>query len=153
MIKTKKISNTALLILSILITLFSIQRVHAQSKDSLLRIYNNQTIQPSGNFFIVGGNRLRLGELKPIFMSSITNDLFKKAKNQRTIAGITTVAAIASLITGAVLKKQDKNGAWAFTIAGIGLNIWSFHLRKKSTELLDRAIWQRNKEILFGTTP
>ena len=153
MIKTNKMSKQALLILSIFITMFSIQGVHAQSKDSLLRVYDNQTIQPSGNFFIVGGNRLRLGELKPIFMTSITKDLYKKAKNQRTIAGITTVVAIASLITGAVLKKQDKNGAWAFTIAGIGLNIWSFHLRKKSSELLDRAIWQRNKEILFGTTP
>ena len=146
-------SNSALLILCIFITMFSIQGVHAQSKDSLLRVYNNQIIQPSGNFFIVNGNRLRLGELKPILMPSITKDLYKKAKNQRTIAGITTVVAIASLITGAVLKKQDKNGAWAFTIAGIGLNIWSFHLRKKSSELLDRAIWQRNKEILFGTTP
>ncbi|MBC7422460.1 MAG: hypothetical protein H7334_03290 [Ferruginibacter sp.] len=86
-------------------------------------------------------------------MSSTTKDLYIKAKGLRNSAGITSVAAIASLITGAVLKKQNKSGSWAFFIAGIGLNIWSVHLRKHSSEILRRTIWQRNTEILFGAIP
>ena len=61
-----------------------------------------------------------------------------------------TVTAVAALITGAIVKKDNKGAAIALNIAGIGLNLSSFSFRKKSTELIDRAIWQRNKEILFG---
>lgn len=61
-----------------------------------------------------------------------------------------TVTAVGALITSAIIKKDNKGAALALNIAGIGLNLSSFGFRKKSTELIDRAIWQRNKEILFG---
>lgn len=135
------------------LTTFIISIANAQSKESLQRIYNNETIQASGTSFIIGSKQLKFGELKSSFSSGITRDLYKKASGQRILGGITTVAAIAALVTAAVIRKDQKGAAVAFTIGGIGLNLLSFRFRKHSTELLDRAIWQRNKEILFGTTP
>lgn len=123
---------------------------HAQNKDSLARVYNNETIQTYGRFFIKGSKRLTFGELKNEFSSGITKDLYKKAKGQRALGGLCTVTAVAALVTGAVLKKQDKNGALPFTILGVALNLGGFNFRNHSTQLLDRAIWQRNKEVLFG---
>ena len=61
-----------------------------------------------------------------------------------------TVTSIAALVTGAILKKNDTKGAWIFPVVGLGLNLGSLHFKKQSTELVDRAIWHRNKEILFG---
>lgn len=126
---------------------------HAQNNDSMARMYNNQTIQTSGRFFIKGGKRLTFGELKNEFNSGITKDLYKKAKGQRILGGLSTVTAIAALITGAVFKQQDKNGALPLTIIGVALNLGGFHFRNHSKQLLDRAIWQRNKEVLFGVIP
>ncbi|MEJ7586615.1 MAG: hypothetical protein WKI04_03525 [Ferruginibacter sp.] len=127
----------------------TISSIHAQNNESLLRVYNNETIQTSGNSFIIGGKQLTFRELKPSFTSGITKDLYKKARGQRFLGGVTTIVAIGALITSAVVRKDSKGGALALSIGGIGLNLWSFHLRKHSSELLDRAIWQRNKEILF----
>ena len=61
-----------------------------------------------------------------------------------------TVTAVAALVGGAIVKKNNNGAAIALNITAIGLNLGSFHFRKKSTELIDRAIWQRNKEVLFG---
>lgn len=57
---------------------------------------------------------------------------------------------MAALVSSDVIKKDHNGAAIAISIAGIGLNLSSFHFRKNSKELIDRAIWQRNKEILFG---
>jgi hypothetical protein len=60
------------------------------------------------------------------------------------------VTAVGSLVTGAIIKKNNNGAAIALSIVGIGLNLSSFSFRKKSTEIIDRAIWHRNKEVLFG---
>ena len=57
---------------------------------------------------------------------------------------------MAALVSSAIVKKNNNGAAIALSVAGIGLNLSSFHFRKNSKELIDRAIWQRNKEILFG---
>lgn len=133
-----------------LITICNLQSVHAQSRDSLLKIYNNETIQTSGSAFIQGGKRLTFGELKPLFTSPITIDLYKNARNQCFLGGASAVVAIGALVTAAFVKKDNKGAGWALSIGGIGLNLLGLHLKNRSTEVLDRAIWQRNKEVLFG---
>ena len=129
------------------------ENVNAQSRDSLLRTYNNETIHTFDRFFVKGSSKLKFGELKNEFTSPITKDLYKKAKCQRILGGIVTVTAVAALVTSAILKKNDNKGALPLTLVGIGFNIAAFRFRKHSTELIDRAIWQRNKEVLFGNNP
>ena len=123
---------------------------NAQTKDSLLRVYNNETIHSFGKVYVKGSNQLTFGDLKPEFNGSITKDLYKKSKGNLILGRLLTVSAVAALVTSAVIKKDNNGAAVALGIAGIGLNLSSFHFRKKSKELIDRAIWQRNKEILFG---
>ena len=137
----------------VLITSCFTVTLHAQSRDSLVRVYNNETIQTFGKFFIKGDKRLTFGELKTEFTPGIAKDLYKKAKGQRILGGICTVSAIAALVAGAVLKKNDKSGAVPLTLFGVALNLGGFHFRNRSKQYLDRAIWQRNKEVLFGAKP
>lgn len=124
--------------------------IQAQTKDSLLKVYNNETLQSFGNNYIKGSKQLKFGELKPEFKSFATKDLYKKSKGNLVLGRLLTVTALGSLVTAAIIKKDNKGAAAALSIAGIGLNLGSIHFRKKSSELIGRAIWQRNKEILFG---
>jgi len=123
---------------------------HAQTKDSLLRVYNNQTIHSFGKFFVKGSKQLKFGDLKPEFNAGLTKDLYKKSKGNLILGRLLTVTAVAALVSSAIVKKNNNGAAIALSVTGIGLNLSSFHFRKNSKELIDRAIWQRNKEILFG---
>ena len=123
---------------------------NAQTKDSLLRVYNNETIHSFGKVYVKGSKQLTFGDLKPEFNAGITKDLYKKSRGSLILGRLLTVTAVGALITSAIVKKDNNGAAIALSIAGIGLNLSSFHFRKKSKELIDRAIWQKNKEILFG---
>ena len=123
---------------------------HAQTKDSLLRVYNNETIHSFGKYFVKGSKQLKFGDLKPDFNAGITKDLYKKSKGNLILGRLLTVTAVGALVSSAVVKKNNNGAAIALSVAGIGLNLSSFHFRKNSKELIDRAIWQRNKEVLFG---
>ena len=122
----------------------------AQTRDSMLRVYNNETIHSFGKVYVKGSKQLKFGDLKPEFTAGITKDLYKKSKGNLIVGRLLTVTAVAALVAGAFIKKDNKNASIALTIVGIGLNLSSFSFRKKSKELIDQAIWQRNKEILFG---
>ena len=126
-------------------------QAYAQTKDSLLRIYNNETIHSFGSYYIKGSKQLNFRNLQPEFTSGITKDLYKKSKGNLMFGRFLSVTAVAALVTGAIIKKDNKAAAIALSITGIGLNLFSFSFRKKSKELVDQAIWHRNKEILFGT--
>ena len=123
---------------------------HAQTKDSLLRVYNNETIHSFGKYFVKGSKQLKFGDLKPDFNAGITKDLYKKSKGNLILGRLLTVTAVAALVSSAIVKKNNNGAAIALSVAGIGLNLSSFRFRKNSKELIDQAIWQRNKEILFG---
>ena len=126
---------------------------HAQTKDSLLRVYNNETIHTFGKVYVKGSKQLKFGDLKPEFTGGITKDLYKKSKENLILGRLISVAAVASLVSGAFIKKDNKGAGIALSIAGIGLNLFSLKFRKKSKEFIDQAIWYKNKEILFGAQP
>ena len=134
----------------LLLMWFITQNTRAQTRDSLMKVYDNETIHTFGKSYIKGSKQLKFRDLKPEFNSDITKDLYKKSNENLTWGRVFTVTSIAALVTGAIIKKNNNGAGIALNIAGIGLNLGSKHLHKKSTELIDRAIWQRNREILFG---
>lgn len=147
----KHVFKSVLPILLILLLNFCIrQTAGAQTKEELLKVYNNETIHTSGKSFVKGTKQLSFGELKPDFTSGITKDLYKKAKGDRILGGVFTVAAIGALVTGIIVKKNNNGLAGLLSGFAIGLNLGSIHFRNRSSEVLDRAIWHRNKEILFN---
>jgi hypothetical protein len=142
--------QSALSIIFILLLNFcNTQNARSQTKEELLKVYNNETIHTFGKYFIKGTKRLSFGELKPDFTSGITSDLYKKAKSDRILGGVFTVTAIGALVTGIIVKKNNTGLGALLSGFAIGLNLGSIHFRNRSSELLDRAIWHRNKEILF----
>jgi len=111
--------------------------------------------QPDYSYFwkilYKGSKQISFWDLKPEFNSGVTKDLYKKSKGNLILGNVLTVTAIGALVTGAIIKKNNNGAAIALSVVGIGLNLGSLQLRKKSSELIDQAIWYRNKEILFGT--
>ena len=138
---------------TVLLLLSCLSKTYAQSRDSLLRVYNNQTIHSFGKFYIKGSKQISFHNLKPEFTAGITQDLYNKSKNNLQLGRLITVTAIAALVSGAFIKKDNKDAGVALSIAGIGLNLFSLKFRKKSKEFIDQAIWYKNKEILFGAQP
>lgn len=126
--------------------------IHAQTstRDSLLRIYNTETIHSSGKFYVKGSKQLKFQDLKSELTSPLTKTLFKRSRGNLAAANLLTVTAIGALVTGAIIKKNNNGAGIALNIGAIVFNLGSIHFRKKSSEIIDRAIWQRNKEILFG---
>lgn len=122
----------------------------SQSRDSLLNVYNTQTIHTFGKYYIKGDKQLSFWNLKSEFQSGITKVLYKKSKGDLILSRFLTVTSVAALVSAAVVRKNNKAAAWAFSIGGIALNLGSLHFRKQSSELLERGLWQRNKEVLFG---
>ncbi len=125
-------------------------KVSAQSRDSLLTVYDTQTIHSFGSIYIKGSKRLTFRELSGQFEQGVTKDLYEKSRKSLALGRLLTVVSVAALVSSAILRKNQQTGGFALLAVGVGFNIGSLGLRKKSTELVDRALWQRNKEILFN---
>ena len=123
----------------------------AQKTDSLKYIYNNQTIYRYSGWFIKGSDRLTFRDLKAEFsMSELGLVSYNKAQKYKTIG---TVLRVASMLTvfGAALyvNGNNPNAVYAFIGGNIVLGIGSARYYQFSAQSLDRALWQRNKDLLF----
>ena len=122
----------------------------AQSRDSLLRVYDTRTIYGYGDKYIMGGQQLPFRKLKTEFGPGVTSDMYQEGRKDRAISRLLGVGAVVALVGSAVLRKNQQTGGIALLVAGVGLNLGSLRFGKKSTELVDRALWLRNKDVLFG---
>jgi hypothetical protein len=134
----------------LLLILCQFLKVNAQSNDSLLKVYNEKTIHSYGNSYIIGSKQLRFGQLKKEFTPGLAFDLYKKSRTNLRMTWLFSTVAVGSLVAAIAMKKDNRGASTAFSVLAIGLNLGAIHLRKKSSELVDQAIWHRNKEILFG---
>ena len=123
---------------------------YAPSRDSLLRVYDARTIYGYGDKYIMGGRQLPFRKLKTEFGPGVTSDLYQEGRKARAISRLLGVAAVAAQVGSAVLRKNQQTGGILLLVAGFGLNLSSLRFSKKSTELVDRALWLRNKDVLFG---
>ena len=120
------------------------------TREELLRVYDSATIHSIGRFYIKNNKRIRFGQLKSEFTSPITNAYYHNAKADRAWSAVLTVSAIGALATGILVRKNSTTFGNILSGAAIALNLGSLHFSKRSAELTDRAIWHRNREILFG---
>lgn len=125
----------------------------ASARDSLRQVYDAQTIYAYGSSYIKGGRQLPFRQLKAEFGPGAARDLYGQARHDRAVGRLLGVGAVAALVGSAVLRKNQQAGGIALLAVGLGLNFGSLRLGKKSTELVDRALWQRNKDVLFGPRP
>ncbi|TDN38881.1 hypothetical protein E4631_21545 [Hymenobacter sp. UV11] len=120
-------------------------------RDSLVRVYDTRTIYGYGDKYILGGRQLPFRQLKTQFSLGVTNDLYRQGRQDRVVSRLLGITSVAALVGGAVLSKNERAGSIALQVVGIGLNFGSLRFSKKSTELVDRALWLRNKDVLFGS--
>src|SRR4051794_28097540 len=104
----------------LLLACFITSNAYTQTRDSLLRVYNNETIHTFGRFFIKGDKQLKFRDLKPEFPSGVAKDLYKKSKGSLFLSKVFTYTSIAALVTGAIIKKNNNGAAITLNIAGIG---------------------------------
>lgn len=125
--------------------------MYAQQTDSLRYKYTNQTIYRYGGWFIKGTDRLTFQDLRGEFSSSELGLAgYDKARKYRTTSKVLryvsmlSVFAIAPFING-----NNRNAAYTFIGANLVLGYASGHYSNLSNQSLDRALWQRNKDVLF----
>jgi hypothetical protein len=124
-----------------------------QDLDSLRKTYNNKVIYRFGNFFMEGANRLTIADLEPAM--HINNDvfgLFQKSRKQKRLSIYLNIASFACL-AGNILRTGNGQFNTAPTylllIGQMGFGLAAGQNKMLATKTLDRAIWLRNREILF----
>lgn len=149
---TKQFVQYGLVTLTLLLGWYS-PTARAQSRDSLMRAYDTRTIYGYGDKYIMGGKQLPFRKLNTEFAPGVTSDLYRQGRQDRAVSRLLGVGAVAALVGSAVLRKNEQTGGILLLVAGVGLNLGSLRFSKKSTQLVDRALWLRNKDVLFGSRP
>ena len=123
-----------------------------QSRDSLLRLYNSQTISRFGTNFVKGGQRLYFRDLRDEFsfspMGLVGYELSKKSRTTATVLRVLSVAG--SIATLTLLSRENRTATYVAWGGQFALNLAGFYYQDRSNKLLDQALWQRNKDLLFG---
>ena len=125
----------------------------AQLADSMRFVYNNQTIYRYGSSFLKGNERLSFSDLEKEFsMSDLGIDSYTKAKRYRTTSMVFRIGSMLSgLAAVAVASNSTRNRNTVYVLLG-GQFAFAFggsRYSSLSQQNLDRAIWQRNKDVLF----
>jgi hypothetical protein len=132
--------------------LFATTIALGQNRDSLLRLYNNQTIYRYGSNFQKGTDRLYFRDLRDEFsfspMGLVGYELSKKHRTTATVLRVLSVAA--SIATISLISRDNYSATYAVWGGQIALSLAGFYYQDRSNKELDRALWQRNKDLLFG---
>jgi hypothetical protein len=142
-------SKQAFLFFLFIIAAFS---SYAQNRDSLLRLYNNETIRRFGGNFQKGSDRLSFSDLKYEFERSPMGFYqYTEAKKNRTVATVLRVFSVAASIASfSLVSGNNRPATYAFLGGQIALNLTGFYFQDRSNKALDQALWQRNKDLLLG---
>lgn len=121
-----------------------------QSTDSLKYIYNDKLMYRMGSSFRVGTEKFTFNQLEEEFkMSELGLDSYKKAKKNKTISLILSGASILSGLVGITYINNNRNAAYTLIAGQFVLSFAAGYYNRQYNEWLDRAIWQRNKDLLF----
>ncbi len=134
----------------ILLFLFVDVKSFSQSRDSLLKIYNNETIYRFGNKYIKGSEKLTYNDLGSEFKSPSTQEMYNKSRRRLSVSRIFNVASL-GVIIASVFTKTNVKGSIEFAVGTGILGLGGIYYQSESSKYLERAIWERNKEVLFYT--
>ena len=134
----------------LLLLLFFINlKSFSQSQDSLIQAYNNKTIYRFGNKYIKGDEKLTYKDLRLEFNTQATGAMYIKSNSRLLISRIFNVASV-GLVIASVVTKTNIQGSIEFA-AGTGiLGLTGIYYQTQSSKYLERAIWERNREVLFN---
>jgi len=126
--------------------------IYAQQTDSLKYKYVNQTIYRYGGSIVKGTERLSFQGLRNEFtMSELGLAGYDRAKKYKTTSTIFRLASLAAGIATIAVIANNGNRSTASVLLG-GQFVFSMiggRYGMLSTQSLDKALWQRNKDLLF----
>lgn len=126
--------------------------VFSQSKDSILHLYNSETIYRIGNKYMKGNQQLTFQDLNREFTTRRTKDMYHKSKKLLVISRIFNLASLGVIITS-VFIKTNVAGSIEFAVGTGALGLGGIYFQSESSKYSERAIWDRNRDILTGTIP
>src|SRR5687767_7010012 len=93
---------------------------NAQTRDSLKRVYQNQTIYRYGGHFIKGNDRMNFDDLEIEFLySDLGLDGYRRAKKFRTVSRVFRyISMLSTIVIAPLIGNNNKNGAYIF----LGIN-------------------------------
>ena len=98
-----------------------------------------------------GGNKLSFADLQAEFpLQSLSFDLYKKSKKDKTISIVLRYVSILGLIgVTKGVQNNNRNLAYASIAGQFAIGLTSQLFQNKSITELDRAIQIRNRELFF----
>lgn len=133
------------------IVFFSCFRIcsYSQKMDSLVTIYNINTIHRLGNKFIKGNQMLYFGDLVREFRTPVTGMLYLKARRRLLVARIFNLASLGVVIYSLFHFNSVRSSVEYVVGTGV-LGYAGAYFQSSSSKFLDQAIWERNRAIIFG---
>lgn len=139
--------------LCLLATMYTFsQNANMVSADSLKARYNYKTIHFFKGYLSKGenGERIPFSELKDQFnLSPEGAKEFAASQKSKKTALLTLGGAITCIVTAAILNKSNRDLSRGFIVGGLALDIISIPFTIKSGKRLQRAIWLRNRDVIF----
>ena len=144
------------IVLLIIICFLSSDNLYSQNGDSLKYKYTNQTIYRYGTSYMKGTERLNFPGLQKEFaMSELGLASYTKAKKYRTTSTVLRFVALAAsfaalaVVSNNNLTDSRRNLVYGLLGGQLVFAIAAGRYSMLSTQNLDKALWQRNKDLLF----
>lgn len=137
--------------LSCIISLVIITKCFSQSVDDIRQRYRDKTIQTySGHFRLgINGDILTKSQLKKeLNLSPDAAAAYAFYKKNKT-AAIIVSSLSTSLLFASVIAGHNAHAGRTLGWAGVGSLLVSVPLRVSAGRHLQRAVWMRNRDILF----
>ncbi len=132
--------------------LLSVTQLFSQKNDSLVFKYNNQTIYRYGGYFLKGNERLTYKELSKEFsMSDLGLAGYEKSRKYKTTSTVFRFLSLAAgvMAVSVAAKGQNRDLAYGLLAGQFVTMFIGMRYSTLSMQSVDRAIWQRNKDVLF----
>ena len=122
----------------------------SQLKDSILRIYNNEAIYRFGNKYMKGSEHLSFTDLEREFTTPHTRQLYHKSKKLLFVSRVFNLASL-GVIIASIFTKTNVTGSIEFASGTGALGLGGIYFQTESSKYSERAIWERNRDILSET--
>jgi hypothetical protein len=140
----------------LVILLLSGATIHAQETESLKNKYINETIYRYGSSIMKGTERLSFPALQREFsMSELGLAAYTKSKKYKTTSIIFRFISLGSSLAALAIASENnlttnrRNLAFSFLGGQIVFGLVATNFSMLSNKSLDKALWQRNKDLLF----
>lgn len=138
-----------------MVLLFICNSIQAQRTDSLKYKYINESIYRYGNVMMKGTERISFQEMRNEFSMSETGmDAYLKAKKYKSTSMVFRIISMAAgIVLIGVVANHPTNNQRSLIYGLFGgqlvFSMVSGRYNALSNQTLDKAIWQRNKDLLF----